>query len=93
MGLPNISIIFKTLATSAISRSERGIVALILNDSTSKTSYSFNKLADVDKDNFTSENYDYIRLAFLGNPNKVIVEIANDEDLSEVLKRLETKKV
>jgi hypothetical protein len=96
MGLPSISIVFKSLATSAIERSERGIVALILNDNlTSNDSYSFKKLADVDKTHFTEQNYDYIRLAFLGNPNKVIVENineANQRTLESVLKDLETKK-
>ncbi|KZL94367.1 phage tail sheath subtilisin-like domain-containing protein [Clostridium magnum] len=32
MGLPNIEIIFKSLATSAVARGERGIVAMIIKD-------------------------------------------------------------
>ena len=34
MGLPNISITFKTTAAAAIARSEKGVVGLILRDST-----------------------------------------------------------
>ena len=32
MGLPEVNIVFRSLAISAIERSERGIVALIVND-------------------------------------------------------------
>jgi hypothetical protein len=35
MGLPQIIIQFKTLAETMVSRSERGIVAVILKDNTS----------------------------------------------------------
>jgi hypothetical protein len=95
MGLPQINIVFKSLATSAIERSQRGIVALIINDTvaTEKT-YIFKKISDVKKIDFDANNYDYLKLAFLGNPTKVIVEViseSNQRNLENVLKDLETK--
>ncbi len=40
MGLPEVNIVFRSLAVSAIERSERGIVALVVKDSTAtKNSY------------------------------------------------------
>ena len=96
MGLPEINIVFRSLAVSAIERSERGIVALVVKDSTAtKNSYTFKKFAEVMPEDFTSDVYDYIRLAFLGNPTKVIVEVINDTNertINTVLKDLQSKK-
>ena len=48
MGLPQILIEFKTLAETIISRSERGIVAVILKDNSNTTeSYTFTKESDI----------------------------------------------
>ena len=94
MGLPEVNIVFRSLSVSAIERSERGIVALIVKDNTAhEKSYTFKKLSDVIADEFTTDVYDYIRLAFLGNPNKVIVEVVNEtRTINEVLKDLQFKK-
>lgn len=96
MGLPEINIVFRSLAVSAIERSERGIVALVVKDSTAtKKSYTFKKFAEVMPEDFTNDIYDYIRLAFLGNPTKVIVEVINETNertINTVLKDLQSKK-
>lgn len=96
MGLPEINIIFQRLAENAKFRSERGIVALIVNDATAtSTSYMFNNIEEVKQGTFTTTVYDYIKLAFLGQPNKVLVEVintANTRTLDSVLKDLEIKK-
>ena len=94
MGLPEVNIVFRSLAISAIERSERGIVALVVNDDTAtKTSYAFKKFAEVMPEDFKEDVYDYIRLAFLGNPNKVIVEVVNEtRTINETLKDLQFKK-
>ena len=96
MGLPEINIVFKTLSNTAIERSKRGIVALIVKDDTAtENTYVFNKLADVEKSKFTTKVYEYIELVFKGNPNKVLVEVINTTNkrtLQTVLKDLESKK-
>ena len=46
---PSISIAFKTLATTAIQRSEKGIVCLILRDTkASQKWYTFKAISDVE---------------------------------------------
>lgn len=92
MGLPDISIKFETLASSAIKRSENGIVAILIKDSTATSnSYVFTSFSDVKSSDFNATNYDYIRLVFEGKPFKVLVEVVGDE-LGECLTRLINKK-
>lgn len=96
MGLPEILISFQTQGTTAIERSERGIVALILKDSTDTTfnTKTYTVLSDVDKQDWTTANYDYIEKTLLGTPSKVIVErIATDAtSYNDALTRLASKK-
>lgn len=78
MGLPEILIEFKTKAETAVRRSENGIVAVILADS-SKTgdeflSYSYNYETDIVKSHWTAANLDYLNKIFMGGPKRVIVE-------------------
>ncbi|KLU66756.1 phage tail sheath protein [Desulfosporosinus acididurans] len=96
MGLPQITIRFQTLAVTAITRSARGIVALILKDST-KTTFDTKIYADVSEvasADWTAANLDYIQKTFLGTPSKVIVErvAADAVDYNAALSRLANKK-
>ncbi|HFQ7706940.1 TPA: hypothetical protein ACKOIF_002435 [Clostridioides difficile] len=64
---------------------------------TTKKSYSIDFLTDINEDEFTKENYDYIRLVFLGRPSKVIIEVINDSadskrTLDDALKTLREKR-
>ena len=98
MGLPSAIIEFQRRSRTVKFRSRRGIVALILKDSTAiKKSYSIDFLTDINETEFTKENYDYIRLAFLGKPSKVIIEVINDSadskrTLDDALKALRENK-
>lgn len=96
MGLPEILITFKTEGTTAIERSERGIVALILKDSTDTgfDSQTYNDITDVAETAWTAANYDYIKKTLLGVPSKIIVErIASDAtSYADALSRLASKK-
>lgn len=95
MGLPTIAIEFINKAKTAVSRSERGIVALILADDTKEdTTYSYTKADDIVKAHWTDANLDYINKAFLGNPSRVIVErvSAADTVYTDALTRLSKKK-
>ena len=75
LGLPNITIIFKGLATSAIERSERGIVACILKDTTEggKRLSTYESVTDIDFEHWTEANYGYLKLIFEGGPVRVHV--------------------
>lgn len=93
MGLPQILIEFKTKVETAVTRSERGIVAVILADDTSETtSYSYNYAADISSDDWTTTNLDYLNKVFLGTPNKVLVErMTSSDTYASVLAKLKTK--
>lgn len=98
MGLPNINIIFKTKANSAIQRGERGIVALIVKDSAklNKKAIIITDIKDVPVE-LSDENKEQIELAFLGGvkaPKKVIVYVlpADSADYKEAQNYLETVK-
>lgn len=75
IGMPNIEINFKQLAVSAVARSARGIVALIVKDITNITfSMKEYKLAtDIETALFTPANIAYIKQVFAGGVNKVLV--------------------
>lgn len=75
MGLPSINIIFKTKGVTAIKRSARGIVALVIKDDTEggKSFEVFKSVADIDFTKFTKRNYEYLKLIYEGSPSKVIV--------------------
>lgn len=81
MGLPEIFIAFQTAAVSAITRSARGAVALVLSDATEggKRSRTYQSLAEVDKNTFTAENYRLLSLCFLAGPTKVTVLRAGED--------------
>ncbi len=69
MGLPKIIIDFKTAGTTAISRSSRGHVAIVLSGQESDTHFS--SITEVDKDQYSDEVYQTIALCFSGGANKV----------------------
>ncbi|WP_078410286.1 phage tail sheath C-terminal domain-containing protein [Priestia abyssalis] len=95
MGLPEINIEFKGKAVSAVARSARGIVSLILLDDTGTFNTKEYKSIDEIKDtDWAAENVDYIKLAFKGTPAKVICERLDPDatNLNEALARLGSKK-
>ena len=93
MGLPKILIDFKTLAETIITRSERGIVAVILKDNSNTTqTYTFSKESEIVKSHFTASNLAFLSLIFMGGPSKVIVErVQISGDISDALERLKNK--
>jgi len=95
MGLPEITITFSSLASSAIARSQRGVVALILKDDTGDFDEKvYNSVSDIDSEDWTETNLQHIKDAFLGIPSKVIVERldANASDYSDALDILASKR-
>lgn len=68
-----VKIIFEGLAQSAIARSQKGTVALILKDDTAGDAITTYSLGDtITGEPWTAENIKYIEYAFKGNPQKVI---------------------
>lgn len=95
MGLPNINIAFSTQAASAISRSQKGVVALIIKDANANGGHILTSATQIPT-TLSKDNKDYISRAFLGYvnpPRKVIVYAlpVDAVDLSEGLTYLETQ--
>lgn len=84
MGLPIIDISFKQLAKSAVIRSQRGIVALILKDTTKASLTVFDE-GDIPSD-LTEENQALIKDVLKGSPNKIeLFVLSTGTNISEAL--------
>lgn len=84
MGLPIIDISFKQLAKSAVIRSQRGIVALILKDTTKASLTVFDE-GDIPSD-LTEDNQALIKDVLKGSPNKIELFVLGSEgQISEAL--------
>lgn len=77
IGLPQIIINFVKKAVTAITRSAKGIVVIVIKDETDVTfglkEYNYSSEVDLDKTKYTEANYQQISDVFLGRPNKVYV--------------------
>ena len=83
MGLPEIFISFETAAVTAISRSARGALAVVLTDATEGGAAEavYRSLNEVPESAFTAANYRLLKLAFLAAPSKVtVLRTGEDED-------------
>lgn len=93
MGLPIIDISFKQLSKTALVRSERGIVALILKD-TETLKFTANDDGDI-PEALSEANKKYIKDSLKGNtnkPNKVLVYVIGESDtLANALIYLESR--
>ena len=84
MGLPIIDISFKQLAKSVAVRSQRGIVALILKDTTKASLTVFDE-GDIPSD-LTEDNQGLIKDVLKGSPNKIELFVLGSEgQISEAL--------
>ena len=84
MGLPIIDISFKQLAKSAVARSQRGIVALILKDTTKASLTVFDE-GDIPS-SLTEDNQGLIKDVLKGSPNKIELFVLGSEgQISEAL--------
>lgn len=92
--MPSIEVIFKQMAVTAIQRSEKGVVCIVINDDTEGTSaineYIYS--SDVKESEYTADNYKAIIGAFIAVPNKVYVVKLEDEktftDATELIKNI-----
>ena len=84
MGLPKIDISFKQLAQSAVKRSQRGIVALILKDTTKASLTVFDE-GDIPTE-LTEANQSLIKDVLKGSPNKVeLYVLGSSDEIAEAL--------
>lgn len=95
MGFPKVSIIFRGIATSAIKRSQRGVVCLLLSDTNASVT-EMASIADMPA-TLSDTNKKYVQDAFVGGtsvPRKVIVVTTTAADATAnyvaALKVLET---
>lgn len=96
-GMPQIIINFRTKGTTAIKRSARGIVAMILHNETKDEihNYTIRDVSDIPDTGLTDENVDLIKKCLLGTPLRILaytlpntnVEGAT-KDQADVLKML-----
>lgn len=98
LGLPQISIEFKSKAATAIERGSRGIVALILKDASASgvSVVEINDITEVPAA-LSETNQDYIKKALIGGvkPPMKIVAVSIEDDAAnynEALDQLETRK-
>jgi hypothetical protein len=96
MGLPNIEVIFKSLALSAITRGSRGIVALVLKDAVHNGANVYTDPTAIPQD-YDAYNLNQINLAFMGGVQApisliVYVEPTAATDYTAAMTYLETVK-
>lgn len=82
---PTIDIEFKQLATTLITRSERGTAILLLNDSTTEgiTTKVYKTVADIDDSLYSDKNLKYIKDCLSYAPYEVVVISAKDGRISD----------
>lgn len=99
MGLPNINISFKTIALASVSRSDKGIVGLILKDANASAAGAHRMAsASAIPAALGEDNAAYVRRAFLGYvtaPREVIAFVVADDatDLTAALAYFATVEV
>ncbi|MFC2422730.1 MAG: phage tail sheath protein [Fusobacterium polymorphum] len=92
---PNINIEFKTLATTAIQRSERGIVCLILKDTKKTVKWNTLKtIADLKEKEWDAKNVKYIKLAMHYGAKKILIRVLQTgENIDDVLGEFKERKM
>ncbi len=93
---PELSVIFKTLATTAIQRSALGILCIILKDKTqTEKIVKIKTIDDLDKSKWEAKSLNLIKLAMQTySPNKIIVRVQGaSEQMADCLKDIKNRKI
>ncbi|PIC72430.1 phage tail sheath C-terminal domain-containing protein [Sporosarcina sp. P17b] len=94
MGLPEVLIAFKSKAVSAIKRSQKGVVALLIKDTATASVVAYKGIEDVPGGTYEAKNVDYINKTFMGTPSKVIVvNIGTEGTVAEGLNLIKNMKI
>lgn len=81
MGLPSINITFQTLGITAVQRSQKGVVALILRDSKAAGGHTLANITEIPAE-LGTENKAQISFAFMGYispPRRVLLYVIDEE--------------
>lgn len=92
---PNIKVIFQTLAVTAIERSERGKLCVLIDDTTAtgKVWTTLKGVEDIETADWTAGNKALLSTAFeVFSPHSVIVRRVGSDDLGDILKDVTTKR-
>lgn len=93
LDLPNIDIIFTQKAVTAVQRSERGVLCVIVKDTkqeTGITKFVYRRLADIKEADYDAANLAALKRAFDVAVNKVYVLRCNsDAVLADIVKELD----
>lgn len=93
---PEISVIFKTLATTAIQRSALGILCIILKDNTqTEKVVTIKTIDDLDETKWGEKSIKLIKLAMQTySPNKIVVRVqGSSEQMADCLKDIKSRKI
>ena len=97
VGLPNIDIVFKQKAVTAVLRSERGILAILVADEKQTEGvkrFTYKRGADVSDKDYSAENYTAIKRAFDVAVNNVhVFRYASTVELKDVFKEVEKVRI
>lgn len=87
-GMPQIIINFRTKGTTAIKRSARGIVAMILHNETKDEihNYTIRDVSDIPETGLTDENVDLIKKCLLGTPLRILVYTLPNTNVDDATK-------
>lgn len=93
LDLPDINIIFTQKAVTAVQRSERGVLCVIMKDKQQTTGikkFVYKRLADITKTDFETANYDALKRAFDVAVNKVyVLRCSEASKLTDIVKELD----
>lgn len=96
IGLPSIDVVFTQKAVTAVQRSERGVLAIVVEDSKAGVGVKktiLRRSTDLTKDMFDAANYNDLKRAFNVAVNKIYVFSATEvTDLTKVAKELDKVK-
>mgnify|MGYP004656227665 CR=1 FL=1 len=94
MGLPNVVVEFRNKAATAVTRSERGVVCVVLTDATKTTTlHEYKTASDVPASDWTAENAGLLKDALEAGASKLYaVRLGANEDIDDVKATLDALK-
>lgn len=96
LDLPDINIIFTQKAVTAVQRSERGVLCVIVKDKQQTTGikkFVYKRLADITTTDYETANYTALKRAFDVAVNKVyVLRCSEASELTDIVKELDKVK-
>lgn len=93
---PDISVIFKTLATTVIQRSALGILCMVLKDTKQTEKWvNVGTIADIDETKWDTKSINLIKLAmYIYSPKKILIRVQGaEEQISTILTETKQRKI